>query len=164
MKILLFHQTTDNDLKTGLKVCYKNIDGVFNNLGIITDIITDKDGIKNYLVNTAIGAYMADELKLIKQPPPKIKEANYWSIYDFAMSRNRPEMQGNKLKALFKLIEKRGEPIETKETNLNGLKALEIKPGEWVAIKRTTFGKPAGQLNGQPFYPCMLQTYLLTTL
>lgn len=69
MKILLFHKTTDSDLKTGLQVCYKNIDGVFNNLGLITDIITDKDGIKNYLINTAMGAYMADELKLIAPEP-----------------------------------------------------------------------------------------------
>ena len=65
MKILTFHKTTDSDIKQGLQVCYKNIDGVFNNLGVITDIITDKDGIKNYLINTAMGAYMADELKLI---------------------------------------------------------------------------------------------------
>jgi len=65
MKILLFHKTTDRDLKKGLKVCYQNTDGLFNNLGVITDIVTDKDGIKNYLINTAMGAYMADELKLI---------------------------------------------------------------------------------------------------
>jgi len=65
MKILLNKLTKDSDLKTGLQVCYKNIDGVFNNIGVITDIVTDKDGIKNYLINTAMGAYMADELKLI---------------------------------------------------------------------------------------------------
>lgn len=85
-----------------------------------------------------------------------IKESNYWSIYDFAMSRPRPEMQGTKLQALFKLIEKRGEPIETKENNLNGLKALQIKEGEYIAMKRTA-------INGS-FYPCMLKTYLLTDL
>lgn len=85
-----------------------------------------------------------------------IKEANYWSIYDFAMHRNRPEMQGNKLKALFKLIELKGEPIETNDQKLFGLKALQIKEGEFVAIKRTAVNKS--------FYPCMLQTYLLTYL
>lgn len=163
MKILLFHKTTDSDLKKGLQVCYQDTNGAFTKLGIITDVIDQMYPIQ-YLINTSMGAYLADELKLIAPEPPKIKEANYWSIYDFAMSRNRPEMQGNKLKALFKLIEKRGEPIETKEKNLNGLKALQIKPGEYVAIKRTVFGKAAGQLNGQPFFPCMLQTYLLTHL
>lgn len=65
MKILLFHKTTDSDLKKGLQICYQDINGAFTKLGVITDIITDKDGIKNYLINTAMGAYMADELKLI---------------------------------------------------------------------------------------------------
>lgn len=85
-----------------------------------------------------------------------IKESNYWSIYDFAMSRNRPEMQGTKLKALFKLIDKKGEPIDTNCDDLKGLKALQIAEGEFIAIKRTA-------INGS-FYPCKLQTYLLTTL
>lgn len=85
-----------------------------------------------------------------------LKESNYWCIYDFAMSRNRPEMQGSKLKALFMLIEKRGEPIETTNEKLNGLKALKISSCEWVAMKKTS-------INGS-FYPCMLQTYLLTEL
>lgn len=65
MKILIYHNTTDSDLKTGLQVCYKDINGAFTNLGVITEILTDKDGIKNYLINTSMGAYMADELKLI---------------------------------------------------------------------------------------------------
>lgn len=65
MKILINKQTKDSDLKKGLQVCYQNMDGVFNNLGVITDIITDKDGIKNYILNTSFGAYMASELKLI---------------------------------------------------------------------------------------------------
>ena len=65
MKILIFKKTKDSDLKIGLQVCYKDIDGAFTQLGVITDILTDKDGIKNYLINTSMGAYMAEELKLI---------------------------------------------------------------------------------------------------
>lgn len=65
MEILLFHKTTDNDLKKGLKVCYKNINGIYNKLGVITDVI-ELDGVKNYLINTSFGSYTADELKLIK--------------------------------------------------------------------------------------------------
>lgn len=87
---------------------------------------------------------------------PIIKEQNYWCIKDFAMSRNRPEMQGNKLKALFRLIEKKGEPIDTKDKTLAGLKALQIAEGEWVAMKRTAIQ--------ESFFPCMLKTYLLTSL
>lgn len=85
-----------------------------------------------------------------------IKKANYWSIYDFAMSRNRPEMQGNKLRALFKLIELKGEPIQTNYEKLKGVKALQISENEYIAIKRTA-------INGS-FYPCKLETYILTNL
>jgi len=65
MQVLLYKKTKDSDLKQGLQVCYKDTNGAFTMLGEITDIITDKDGIKNYLINTAMGAYMAEELKLI---------------------------------------------------------------------------------------------------
>lgn len=64
MKILLFHQTKDSDLHIGLKVCYKDLNGAFAMLGTITDSI-QQDGVNLYLLNTAMGAYMADELKLI---------------------------------------------------------------------------------------------------
>ena len=88
MKILINKQTKDSDLKTGLQVCYQNIDGVFNNLGLITDIITDKDGIKNYLINTAMGAYMADELKLIDNSEDMQLTGTH-SNYDFYKGVNR---------------------------------------------------------------------------
>lgn len=66
MEILIFHQTTDNDLTKGLKICYKDINGNYSKLGIITDAL-EIDGVMNYIINTAMGAYTADELKLIKQ-------------------------------------------------------------------------------------------------
>lgn len=66
IEILLLKETKDSDLKEGLKVCYKNIDGVYNNLGIITDIKQPKLGGKEYLINTSFGSYMANELKLLK--------------------------------------------------------------------------------------------------
>lgn len=65
MKILLFKTTKDSDLRKGLQVCYKNLQGAFTQLGTITDII-EQDGVKLYLLNTAMGAYMADELKLVQ--------------------------------------------------------------------------------------------------
>lgn len=65
MTILINKITKDSDLKQGLQVCYKDINGAFTQLGVITDILTDRDGIKNYLINTSMGAYMASELKLI---------------------------------------------------------------------------------------------------
>lgn len=65
MEILLNKKTSDKDLNVGTKVCYQNFDGIYNNLGIITEILII-DGIPNYLINTAFGAYLASELKLIK--------------------------------------------------------------------------------------------------
>lgn len=65
MEILLFYKTTDDDLTKGLKVCYKDINGNYSKLGIITDAM-EIDGVMNYIINTSFGAYTADELKLIK--------------------------------------------------------------------------------------------------
>jgi len=67
MEILINKQTQDSDLNIGLQVCYKNLYGGWSKLGIITDIIEDKNGIKEYLINTSFGSYLADELKLIKK-------------------------------------------------------------------------------------------------
>lgn len=66
IEILLFKVPNDNELHTQKKVCYKNLDGVFNKIGIITDIINKKSG-KQYILNTSFGAYTADELRLIKE-------------------------------------------------------------------------------------------------
>lgn len=65
MNILLFHKTTDSELKVGMQVCYQNLQGVFNKLGTLTDFYFS-DGVKLWFVNTAMGSYMADELKLIE--------------------------------------------------------------------------------------------------
>lgn len=73
MKILLNKLTQDSDLKEGLQVCYQNTAGEFNKIGTITAIKTI-DGVLNYIIegqptkfdlDTAMGAYMASELKLI---------------------------------------------------------------------------------------------------
>ena len=95
MKILLFHKTTDSDLKKGLQICYQDINGAFTKLGVITDIITDKDGIKNYLINTSFGAYMADELKLIcpnKLNTVKVHFENSELDYETDVSTNTTEI------------------------------------------------------------------------
>lgn len=81
MTILLFHQTIDSDLKEGLQVCYKDLNGAFTKLGIITDIINN-DGIKNYLINTAMGAYQASELKLIDHLPANTFDSLKQAVID----------------------------------------------------------------------------------
>jgi hypothetical protein len=65
MEILLLKETKDSDLHIGLKVCYKDINGNYSKLGVITDSY-EQDGITLYLINTAMGSYAANELKLIK--------------------------------------------------------------------------------------------------
>jgi hypothetical protein len=65
MEILLNKLTIDNDLKIGMQVCYKDINGFYSKLGFITDFY-EAYGIKNYIINTSFGAYHANELKLIK--------------------------------------------------------------------------------------------------
>lgn len=67
MEILLYKKTKDSDLSKGMQVCYKNLQGAYTQLGIITDIVTAECGTKNYLINTSFGSYTADELKLIKK-------------------------------------------------------------------------------------------------
>lgn len=65
-EILLFKVPKDEDLRTSLRVCYKDINGVFNKIGIITDVYID-GFTKNYLINTSFGSYVASELRLFKK-------------------------------------------------------------------------------------------------
>ena len=66
MEILLFKKTQDSDLHIGLKVCYKDLEGNYTKLGVITDTY-EQDGVILYLINTSMGSYAANELKLIKE-------------------------------------------------------------------------------------------------
>jgi len=88
-----------------------------------------------------------------------IKTQNYWMLKDIGLRgiESRKEVQGDKLTAIYKLIQKRGEPIRTTDPNLKGVKALEFGDGEYIAMKRT------GYKTGS-FYPCAIKTILLTIL
>jgi hypothetical protein len=65
IQVLIYKKPKDKDLKVGQMVCYQNRNGIYAFLGTITDIIV-KDNTKHYLINTSMGAYLADELRLIK--------------------------------------------------------------------------------------------------
>ena len=65
IKVLINKIPKDKDIKTGQMVCYQNRNGVYAFLGNI-DSITTKDNVLNYGINTAIGTYLAGELRLIK--------------------------------------------------------------------------------------------------
>lgn len=88
----------------------------------------------------------------------KIKTQNYFMLKDIGLRgiEARQEAQGDKLKAIFRLIQKRGEPIKSNDKRFHDLKALEFGPGEYIAMKRTG---PTDK-----FFPCAIKTILLTTL
>ena len=65
IQVLIYKKPTDKDLKVGQMVCYQNRNGVYAFLGNI-DSITTKDNVLNYGINTAIGTYLAGELRLTK--------------------------------------------------------------------------------------------------
>ena len=67
IKVLIYKRPTDADLKEGQMVCYQNTGGVYAHLGKI-DLITTQDGVKNYSINTAMGTYVASELRLTILP------------------------------------------------------------------------------------------------
>ena len=67
IEVLIYKKPTDADLKEGQTVCYQNTGGVYAHLGKI-DLITTQDGVKNYSINTAMGTYVASELRLTILP------------------------------------------------------------------------------------------------
>ena len=85
-----------------------------------------------------------------------LKEQNKKDINSFAFGGQPPKMQGTKLQALYNLIQKKGEPIESDDENLNGVKALKISESEYVGMIHTPVKAT--------FYPCKLKTIILTTL
>lgn len=86
-----------------------------------------------------------------------IKEANYFAIKEFALFANYSRINGTKLHALYRLIQKKGEPIKSNDKNLAGVKCLEFDKGEYVAIIHTPFKKGC-------FFPCKLRQIHLQRL
>lgn len=80
-----------------------------------------------------------------------IKPKNLDLIHRVAQGQQPSEIYGIKYHALYKLIQKKGHPMETEDKLLNGVKALEYMPGHYIAIKRD-LGYTAN------FYPCRLRT------
>ena len=81
----------------------------------------------------------------------KLKKRNYWAIHDFTLLGDRTYIQGSKLEALYRLIQKRGEPIEHLDGHLHGVMALEFDKGSFVAMIHTPVKRDS-------FFPCKLQT------
>ena len=63
-------------------------------------------------------------------------------------------IQGKRMEALYSLIQKKGNPIESEEAKYNGIMALEFSKGEYIAIKRI------GEKENS-FFPCAIRTLYL---
>ncbi len=82
-----------------------------------------------------------------------LKESNKKLINDFFTTEHgKDKIQGSKLEALYNLIQKKGEAIETTEKKLKNIKALNIGGGIYITLVRTSF-------NNKSFYPCALKSY-----
>jgi hypothetical protein len=86
-----------------------------------------------------------------------IKDSNMWAIHDSFMLNNENRITGNKLIALYKLIQKKGEPIKTNDKELKGVKVIEYKKDNFIAMIHTPLKKDS-------FYPCKLKKIVLTSL
>jgi hypothetical protein len=87
----------------------------------------------------------------------KIKPSNVWAIHDFSLLNQSHRITGNKLIALYRLIQKKGEPIQTEDEELKGVNVLEYDSGKYIGFIHTPIKKGS-------FFPCKLKTINLTTL
>ena len=82
----------------------------------------------------------------------QLKESNIRVIRNFCKYNVKPD--GKTVQAIYRLIQKRGAPIESDEPRYNGIMCLLFTEGEYIALKRTG--------NKDTFYPCMMQNIYLT--
>ena len=83
-----------------------------------------------------------------------IKESNYWAIHDAFLLKNDERIQGSKLEALDRLIQRKGEFLELE---LETIKALHLGNGTYISMIVT-------RLKSNSFYPCRIKKYHLQKL
>lgn len=83
-----------------------------------------------------------------------LKPQNQNLIRDFAIKQRG--IDGNKLEALHRLIQIKGEPIEGLPKEWSK-KALQFSQDEFISIVHTP-------LRGKQFYPCKINTHYLTAI
>lgn len=86
-----------------------------------------------------------------------MKPANIAAVLQFAAGDPSP-VQGSKLKALYTLIQKAGEPVTTtdEKSPLKGIKALRLTADTFIVLSRRAVGPD--------FFPCSMQIHLMTEL
>lgn len=89
----------------------------------------------------------------------QIKKSNYWAIHDFVNHSTQTILQGSKLEALHRLIQNKGEPMETEREDFKGVKVLDYSNG-----KGSFIGLIVTQVKKDSFYPCKIKTISLQQL
>jgi hypothetical protein len=84
-----------------------------------------------------------------------LKKSNYRQILDFAQNRatTSTRIEGTKLQALAKLINKNGEVVSSDDGKFDGIKFLRISRYELVGLSITHYRKS--------FFPCKIKCHLL---
>ena len=94
----------------------------------------------------------------LEQNKVYIKTSNYWAIHDFALFGNRSRIYGTKLKALYHLVQAKGEALDWGSSHkYKGVKVLDYGNGESIGFIRTGF-------KSNSFYPCKLYLLCLQAL
>ena len=75
-------------------------------------------------------------------------------IHNVATGKTPESFYGIGYKALYELIQRKGDVVESTDKLYDGIKALRYKPGFSIAIIRDMD-------NGVDFYPCRLRTICL---
>lgn len=87
-----------------------------------------------------------------------LKEQHYWVIHDFVYHNDRKRLQGEKLEALYRLVQSKGRPLDFSiDHKFHGVKVIEYADRDFIGFIRTGFSKKA-------FFPCNLQIVALRTL
>lgn len=95
-----------------------------------------------------------------------IKQSNQFAIHDAFMLANDKRITGDKLIALYKLIQSNGDKIDlakdtqfinVNKSELQGVKVLEYDEGQYIGMIHTP-------INNNNFFPCKLKKITLTKL
>ena len=78
-----------------------------------------------------------------------IKKSNYWAIHDAFLFRNDERIQGTKLEALDRLIQKKGEVLNFTSGTIKG---LNLGGGTFIAME-------VFRLKKDSFFPCRIKKY-----
>ena len=83
-----------------------------------------------------------------------IKEQNYWAIHDAFLLRQDERIQGSKLEALHRLIQRKGELLNLSKQKIKG---LHLGNGTYIAME-------IEHLTKNSFFPCKIKKIHLQKL